>query len=276
MKTIFMCPPNHFDVNYVINPWMEGNYHKVNQQQAFEQWEKLNLILKQAGAKVINLTTPPIDCPDAVFTANAGLLYKGKFIPSYFKFLERANEEGYFIQEMTGYNFKLAGMNVTGNRSEQSFEGAGDALYDRSKDILWFGFGFRTEIGFKEILEGALSEFTTVVKQLELIDPRFYHLDTCFCPLDDGNLIWFPDAFSQNSQYMIRSMYPNSIRVEENDAIKFACNAVSIGKTIVMPEISTKLFDQLSSLGYKIEQVNMSQYMRSGGACKCLTIEAIV
>lgn len=276
MKTIFMCPPNHFDVNYVINPWMEGNCHKVNQQQAFEQWGKLNLVLKQAGARVINLATPPIDCPDAVFTANAGLLYKGKFIPSYFKFLERANEEGYFIQEMSGHNFQLAGMNITGNRSEQSFEGAGDTLYDRSKDILWFGFGFRTEIGFKKILEEALAEFTTVVKQLELVDPRFYHLDTCFCPLDDVNLIWFPDAFSQNSQYMIRSIYPNSIRVEENDAIKFACNAVSIGKTIVMPEISMKLFDQLSSLGYKVEQVNMSQYMRSGGACKCLTIEAIV
>jgi N-dimethylarginine dimethylaminohydrolase len=276
MKTIFMCPPTRFDVNYVINPWMEGNYHKVDHRQAAEQWERLRYTLLKVGVKLLKLAEPPADCPDAVFTANAGLIFKGKFIPSYFKFLERANEEGYFIQEMAARNYQLAGMNISGSRAQQSFEGAGDALYDRQKDILWLGFGFRTELGFKPVLEEALEEFDTVVRPLELVDPRFYHLDTCFCPLDDGNALWYPPAFSEHSQYTIRTWYPDAIEASEEDAVRFACNAVSDELDIVLPLISTQLEERLTQAGYSVHQVDMSQYLRSGGACKCLTIEAIV
>jgi len=275
MKKIYMCLPWHFDVQYVINPWMEGNYHRVDRRLAVEQWEGLRAALARAGAQVLTLGEPPSDCPDAVFIANAGLIFKNTFIPSYFKFMERAGEESFFAQEFSARRYKLANLHVTGPRAQQAFEGAGDALYDRTRKIMWLGFGFRTQRGFKPALEAALEQKGALVRSLELVDPRFYHLDTCFCPLDDGNLLWYPPAFSNRSQHTIRTSYPDAVSVYALDAYLFACNAVSIGKNLITPKISPGLANQLWVMGYNVEQVDMSQYLRSGGACKCLTIEAL-
>lgn len=277
MKTIVMCPPDWFDVSYVINPWMEGNTHQVDHDKASIQWYALHSALQVAGAKVKLTEAPPMDCPDAVFTANAGLAFKGTFVPSYFHFLERAGEEPFFIDEaVSRWCLHLRGMDVPGTRQQQSFEGAGDALYDRRKDILWMGFGFRTQLGFKPVLEAALEQYSCTVRPLQLVDPRWYHLDTCFCPLDNGQLLWYPDAFAPHSQYTIRTWYPDAIAVTEEDALKFACNAVSVGDNLILPRCSDELKRRVEiEAGVTVTQVDMSQYLRSGGAAKCLTLELI-
>lgn len=277
-----MCPPTKFDVNYIINPWMEGNIDKVDKHRAAQQWSDVRNALVQAGADVIVCPTPSADCPDAVFMANAGLMYNNTVIISHFKHEERVPEEAFFKKWFHNHHYETPNTDyfVEGNtRKQMSFEGAGDALFNVDRSILWMGFGFRSTLSYKRFIEVALEKYgeKIIVRPLELVNPNFYHLDTCFCPLDSGELLWYPDAFSEHSRYVIESWYAGkSITVETVDAMKFACNAVSVGKTIVLPEITPSLAFQLEDRGYNVVQVNMDQFLRSGGACKCLTLEAIV
>lgn len=273
MKTLVVCPPTHFDVKYVINPWMAGNEGLVDRQLAADQWHRLMAELAAAGANLLELDGCPPECPDAVFTANAGLALGDLFVPSYFRYTERAAEEEFFIRKFIELGFKLTGLTVLGCREHEAFEGAGDALYDPRRGVLWLGHGFRTTYKFKDILTDALGHLVPRIYPLELVDPNFYHLDTCFCLLDTGHVLWYPDAFSTAARYTIRTWYPDAIAVTEADARRFACNAVSIGEHLVLPLISAELAATLAGLGLQLHQVDMSQYLRSGGACKCLTLE---
>ncbi len=278
MKKIFLCPPWKFDVSYSINPWMEGNLHNVDHLLAVSQWSELHCALRDSDAEVICVDTPPDNCPDAVFIANAGLLYRGSFVPSRFKFEERGAEEPFFKRVFSSYT--LRDLVPIESREHFSFEGAGDALFDRHRNNMWLGFGFRTALGYKPILEQALEDIqpeeTPTVRPLQLVDPRFYHLDTCFCPLDTGQLLWFPEAFAEHSRYVIDLWYgSNGITVSEEDALNFACNAISIGRRVIMPLTSKYLRDDLARFGLDVVQVDMSQFKRSGGACKCLSLEEV-
>ena len=283
MKTIYLCPPWSFDVNYSINPWMEGNFHQVDRLQASSQWNELFNTLRSAGANLKVIAPPPADCPDAVFIANAGLLFKRNFILSRFRFEERAAEEPFFAAQFapgTSADVSLLHTIDAGTREQVAFEGAGDCLFDRRLNVLWLGFGFRTQLGAKPWIErhiDACAGHEVVLRPLELVDPRFYHLDTCFCPLDTGQLLWYPEAFSDHSRYVIDLWYgERGIPICEEDALNFACNAVSVGKKVILPKISRYTEQLLSERdGLEVLQVDMSQYLRSGGACKCLTLEAV-
>lgn len=271
-KQIIMTSPTSFGVQYEINPWMKDNEGLVDQTKAAQQWSELRNTLTSIGADVLVMPRPPENCPDAVFTANAGLIYKGNFIPSRFHHDERAVEEPYFINWMMRY-FRVELQHLPGTREQLSFEGAGDALFD-AKENLWMGFGFRTKLGYKYVLDRFFENTNVIVRPLELRDPRFYHLDTCFCPLDTGEVLWFPDAFNDHSQYVIEGMFKGKlIPVSEQDAIRFACNAVSVGEHVVLPEVTPYLRQHLSSRGYNVHEHDMSEFIKSGGACKCLTLQ---
>lgn len=273
MKQILMCRPTKFNVDYVINPWMTGNIDKVDQSIALQQWESLYQVLKDCGANVILTDEQPDDCPDAVFTANAGLAYKDLFITSKFMHKERQNEEPFFYAQAAKIGFKEVPINKEWPNTELKFEGAGDALFSHDHVILWMGYGFRSHYGFHSILHDAFHIHTIA---LHLKDPRWYHLDTCFCPLDTGEVLWYPEAFDGKSQKLISSIYQGKlIAVSEEDAVRFACNSISIENQIIMPHISDELREYLNNRGYSVMTVDMSQFLRSGGACKCLTLELV-
>lgn len=276
MKQILMTSPVSFGVQYEINPWMKGQKGLVSAVAAVQQWANLRNSLVANGADVIVLPAPPADCPDAVFTANAGLIYKNTFIPSIFRHVERALEEPYFINWFMDHSYDIALDEPVYSRAQCSFEGAGDALFNRDGSILWFGFGFRSSLVYKSKLDEELEHANIIVRPLELVDPRFYHLDTCFCPLDTGDLLWYPPAFNDYSRELVESWYKEkAIAVSEMDAVNFACNSVSIGRKLVMPYISRALEVRLIDCGYELTQIDMSQFMKSGGACKCLTLEVV-
>jgi N-dimethylarginine dimethylaminohydrolase len=276
MKQIVMAPPDKFGVQYEINAWMKGNVDTVDVHKAAQQWSNLRNMLVQVGVDVIVMPSPPLECPDAVFTANAGLIYKDIFIPSQFEHPERQAEEPYFI-EYFERKFHLNPINEESDGRRLSFEGAGDALFSKDRKRLFMGFGFRTHGDAKFALDYLLEQHETLVVPLRLVDPRWYHLDTAFCPLDTGEVLWYPDAFDKYSQSIIEAWYPGdmNIKVSEEDALQFACNAVSVGESIVMPKQTDDLFFNLMDRGYKVHTVDMSQFLRSGGACKCLTLEVI-
>jgi N-dimethylarginine dimethylaminohydrolase len=271
-KQIIMTSPTSFGVQYEINLWMKDNTGRVDQVKAVQQWSELRNTLTSIGADVLVIPQPPENCPDAVFTANAGLIYKDNFIPSRFHHDERAVEEPFFINWMMNY-FKVEFQHFHGTREQISFEGAGDALFDLNQN-LWMGFGFRTTLNYKYMLDLFFENTDVIVRPLQLVDSRFYHLDTCFCTLDTGEVLWFPNAFSGHSQYVIEEMFKEKlITVSEEDAVRFACNAVSVDEHIVLPEISSHLREHLISRGYQVYELNMSEFMKSGGACKCLTLQ---
>ncbi len=261
---ILMCPPDYYDVDYVINPWMEGNIHKSSRDRAVEQWQKLYHVLKDRA--LVDLVTPAKGWPDMVFTANAGLVLGDNVVLSRFFHKERQGEEPYFKAW-----FEENGFTVYELPKDLPFEGAGDALFDREGRWLWAGYGFRSELDSHPYIAEWLD---TEVVSLRLIDERFYHLDTCFCPLAGGYLLYYPPAFDSYSNRVIELRVPAEKRivVEEPDAVCFACNAVNVNQTIVMNQVSDRLKQALGKAGFEVVETPLSEFLKAGGAAKCLTL----
>ncbi|MCX7594549.1 MAG: TIGR00300 family protein [Fischerella sp.] len=259
-----MCPPDHYDVDYVINPWMEGNIHKSSRDRAVEQWQKLYHILKEHA--IVELVPPQIGWPDMVFTANAGLVLGDTVVLSRFLHKERQGEEPYFKQW-----FEENGYKVYELPKDLPFEGAGDALLDREGRWLWAGYGFRSELDSHPYLAKWLD---IEVLSLRLIDERFYHLDTCFCPLTDGYLLYYPAAFDSYSNRLIemRVAPEKRIVVTEADAVNFACNAVNVDRTIILNKASDVLKARLTEIGFQVIETPLTEFLKAGGAAKCLTL----
>lgn len=261
---ILMCPPDHYDVDYVINPWMEGNIHKSSRERAVEQWQKLYNIIKQYA--IVDLVTPQKGVPDMVFTANAGLVLGNNVVLSRFYHPERQGEEPFFKQW-----FEENGFTVYELPKDLPFEGAGDALFDREGRWLWAGYGFRSELDSHPYIAKWLD---TEVLSLRLIDNRFYHLDTCFCPLKDGYLLYYPEAFDSYSNRLIEMRVPPEKRivVKEPDAVNFACNAVNINDVVIMNKISDDLNRKITERGFTVVETPLTEFLKAGGAAKCLTL----
>jgi lysine-ketoglutarate reductase/saccharopine dehydrogenase-like protein (TIGR00300 family) len=259
-----MCAPDHYDVDYVINPWMEGNIHKSSQDRAVEQWEKLHHILKEYA--IVDLVPSQKGWPDMVFTANAGLVLGDTVVLSRFLHKERQGEEPYFKQW-----FKDNGYTVHELPKDLPFEGAGDALLDREGRWLWAAYGFRSELDSHPYLAKWLD---IEVLSLRLIDERFYHLDTCFCPLSDGYLLYYPPAFDSYSNRLIEMRVPKEKRIEiaEADAVNFSCNAVNVDHIVVMNKASEGLKARLAQVGFQVLETPLTEFLKAGGAAKCLTL----
>jgi N-dimethylarginine dimethylaminohydrolase len=263
--TFLMCPPTLYDVDYVINPWMAGNVHASSRTRAAEQWQRLY----EAVSKIANieLVEPEAGSPDMVFTANAGLERNGIVAISSFYHPERQGEEPYFRRW-----FREAGYTVIDIPRATPFEGEGDALFATAGGCLWAGYGPRTALSSHRLLHDI---WDVPVVPLHLIDPRFYHLDTCFAPLEGGYVMYFPEAFDHLSLHRIEAFYPpeKRITIREADAVCFACNAINVGRTIILNRISSKLSGELEQLGFKVIQVELTEFLKAGGAAKCLVMK---
>jgi len=261
---ILMCAPDHYDVDYVINPWMEGNIHKSSRDLAVEQWGKLHHVLKELA--IIDLVQPEKGVPDMVFTANAGLVLGENVVLSRFFHQERQGEEPYFKKWFEDNNF-----NVFELPQDLPFEGAGDALLDREGRWLWAGYGFRSELDSHPYIANWLD---IEVLSLRLIDDRFYHLDTCFCPLTGGYLLYYPGAFDSYSNHVIENRVPveKRIAIAETDAVNFACNTVNVEQTVVMNKASESLKQCLKDVGFTVIETPLTEFLKAGGAAKCLTL----
>jgi ornithine--oxo-acid transaminase len=263
--TLLMCPPKLYDVNYVINPWMRGNLGKSDRERAMRQWQRLHDVLSRL-ARVV-LIEPVAGSPDMVFTANAGLARDGIVALSSFFYRERQDEEPEFRRW-----FAKAGYHVVDVARATPFEGEGDALFSADGTRLWVGFGTRTSLESHDALRGL---WAAEVCGLRLVDARFYHLDTCFAPLSDGSVMYFPEAFDAASLAMIEEFYApeQRIAVSKADALRFACNAVNLDRAIVLNCISDELEMTLRERGFDVVQVELDEFLKAGGAAKCLVMK---
>jgi len=150
-------------------------------------------------------------------------------------------------------------------------EGAGDCIWDKDRGFFWAGHGQRSTANSLPVIADT---FGRPVVGLELATDRFYHLDTCFCPLSGGRLLYYPPAFTAEALATIRAHVQPEDRIEatDEDAATFCVNAVNIGRDIVMAKAPAALKKRLNALGYAVTEVDLAPFILSGGGAYCMTL----
>jgi N-dimethylarginine dimethylaminohydrolase len=255
-----MCPPDFYGIEYEINPWMSRT-RGSSPEKARQQWAALHQALRGLGVAV-ELMVPQQGLPDLVFTANAGLIYDNRFYSSRFRHEVRARETPHFDAWFAAHGFQIEHL-----PEGVFFEGAGDALFCGS--TLFAGYRIRSDVHGHQYLAGALGK---QVLPLELVNPHFYHLDTCFCPLAPGEAIYYPAAFDSYGRKVIEGHVAKLLAVDEDEANRFGCNAVVVSKTVVINAGCPKLAQGLQAWGYTTVAVELDEFLKAGGSAKCLTL----
>ena len=264
-RTYAMCPPTHFDVTYAINPWMRPGV-AVDVDRATVQWEVLRETYRSLGHAVRTIEPLP-GHPDMVFAANGALTVGGRAYGAAFRHPERRAEAGAWASWLTTAGVPVAAPSHTN-------EGEGDFLALRR--VVLAGTGFRTSL---DAHVEAAAVLDRAVVSLELVDPRFYHLDTAIAVLDDGggdapaDIAWVPGAFSEHSRRTIAELFPDALVCTDDDALVLGLNAVSDGRHVVLPVQARTLAEQLARRGYVPVPVDMSELLKAGGSVKCCTME---
>ncbi len=257
---ILMCPPQFYGIEYEINPWM-STARQADHALANQQWADLRAILEKTGSTIAEVV-PVAGLPDLVFTANAALVFGKRAVLAHFKHAQRQGEEVHFRAWL-----EANGWEVIAPPPNFSFEGAGDALF--CGDTLFAGYRMRSDArGHQAIVE----LLGVRVLPLELVDPYYYHLDTCFCPLAPDEAIYFPAAFDDYGRRVLAENVPHLHEVAEVEARNFACNAVVVGKSVITNTGCPELHSLLRSLDYNPVDTPLSEFVKAGGSAKCLTL----
>jgi N-dimethylarginine dimethylaminohydrolase len=257
-RRFLMCRPTHFAVEYAINPWMDPAA-PVDTGRAVAQWENLRRTYLDLGHRVDEIEPVP-GLPDMVFAANGATVVDGRVVAVQFRDPQRADEAPAYRSW-----FERAGFEVSDPKHVN--EGEGDILL--AGDLLLAGTGFRTAHAAHARLQEV---FGRPVVTLQLVDPRFYHLDTALCVLDERTVAYLPAAFSPGSQAVLRRLFPDAILATAADAEVLGLNAVSDGRHVVLPVQATGLATALQERGYVTIGVDMSELRKAGGGPKCCTL----
>lgn len=269
-----ICRPQHFAVTYSINPWMDpgawAQSGEVLHARAVRQWTGLHRSLLASGAQIETVEPQP-GLPDLVFTANAAVVLDRKAVLARFLHPERQREQPIFAEAFRGLRARGLIDEVVELPAGVTLEGAGDCIWDRSRSLFWIGSGFRSGENARHAIEDA---FGVNCIPLELTDANFYHLDTAFCALPSGDVIYYPGAFSAAALERIHDRIAPAQRIalSRADAVRFAANAVCVERVVVMSSCSDALRRVLESRGYTVAKTPLQAFLRSGGSACCLTL----
>ena len=257
---ILMCRPDHYGIEYEINPWM-SRQRQADPERATDQWTRLRAELEAAGATIL-LQPAAEGLPDLVFTANAALVHRDTAVLARFRYPQRQGEESHDEAWL-----RSAGFAVRRLEDGVFFEGAGDALF--CGDTLFAGYRIRSDIVAHQQVGAMLG---CRVIPLELVDGYYYHLDTCFCPLAPGRAIYYPSAFDAYGRRALAESVDELIEVSDAEARRFACNAVVVGRTVVTNTGCPQLHATLGQRGFEPRETPLDEFVKAGGAAKCLTL----
>ena len=264
-RRILMGPPRHFGVLYEINPWMSSEV-TVDADRAADQWNHLAATLKAAGAEVVEMGAHP-EVPDLVFTANAGLVNGDRFVPSHFRHPERQPET-----EVNAAWFAGAGWQVDRLPADLDHEGAGDALPftpEGGHTVLLSGYSFRSDARAATALADLLG---CPVRPIQLVDPRLYHLDLTFCPLDGRRALVAPLGWDSYGRKVVEALVPEPLVLSDEETLSFCANSVVVGTTVVMPVATPRVARRLEAWGFDVVECRVDEFLKAGGGCRCLTL----
>jgi N-dimethylarginine dimethylaminohydrolase len=274
MAHFLMCRPQHFAVSYTINPWMDPNSWSSEDTklsiESQKQWTRLHRKLVKLGGKVEFVTAVP-GLPDLVFTANAAVVLDGIALMARFRHAERQGEEPHY--EAAFRRLQAHGQIDAIRKLPDGLvlEGAGDCIWDATRKLFWMGYGPRSQAAAREVVADTYGHD---VLALELVDPRFYHMDTALVPLTGGEVMIVPEAFSPAGLASIRDRVTGDQRIELaiEDSVRFAANAVCIDRSIVLSACSDRLRGQLEERGYNVVATPLDLFLRGGGSASCLQL----
>jgi arginine dihydrolase len=264
VRRYLMCPPRHFAVQYVINPWMDPDV-PVSVDLAMAQWLELKRVYESLGHQV-EVIEPEPGLPDMVFAANSGTVVDGRVLGARFRAPERVAEAEHYRRWFVEHGYRDVVMPAAINEAEGDFAWTGR--------LLLAGTGFRTDPAAHAEAQEVLA---VPVVSLSLVDPRYYHLDTALFVLDDSplapELAYYPGAFSTGSREVLRRLFPDAVIATEADAACLGLNGVSDGRNVVLPIEATALAGQLAQRAYEPVMVDISELRKAGGGPKCCTME---
>jgi N-dimethylarginine dimethylaminohydrolase len=269
-----MTDPGHFDVSYQINPWMQpaawGADPRASRAAAQAGSAKLKAALQAAGAHVETIGGVR-GLPDLVFPANAAVVLDGRALMARFRHPERQGEEAVFRSAFEALKKRGVVHHIADLPPGLFHEGAGDCIWDKDRRLFWAGYGPRSSRGALSTIERV---FGQEVVPLELASDRFYHLDTCFCPLVGGTVLYYPGAFTAEAQAAIRARVPGAQRIVASDeeAAAFCINAVNLDTRVIMARAQASLRAKLQARGYALTEVDLDPFILSGGAAYCMTL----
>jgi N-dimethylarginine dimethylaminohydrolase len=259
-RSYLMCPPFHFEVSYAINPWMRPD-QPADARRAVRQWERLRQIYTDLG-HTVHLIEPLPGLPDMVFAANGATVVDGSVLGARFRHPERAAEASAYLDWFRGHGY-------AGVRAPRLVnEGEGDILCTGPR--LLAGHGFRSDPG---AAAEVADTFGLPVHPIRLVDPRFYHLDTAMCVLDERTAAYYPAAFDDAGRATLAALFSQLIEATDADAAVLGLNAVSDGRHVVLPEQATDLAARLAEQGFEPIGVDLSELRKAGGGPKCCTLE---
>ena len=259
--SVLMSAPDYFEVCYQINPWMD-TANQVDRQLAKKQWQDLYQIYQEQLGWQVSLIEPVEGLPDMVFTANGGLVVDGRVALPNFRHYDRQAETEHFAKWFRDHDYQEVLL------PRYNFEGEGDALI--WQEYILAGYPWRsTQLAHQELA----NHFQREVISLQLIDARFYHLDTCLTPIDQDTIAIYPAAFSSESIAKLKKLVKRLIMVEPDDALAYGLNAICQGKEIVIPDQAKGLIAEYTKLGFNCWPTAISEFQKSGGGIKCLTLQ---
>ncbi|MEU0790964.1 dimethylargininase [Amycolatopsis sp. NPDC005961] len=265
-RRYLMCPPRHFAVDYVINPWMDPT-QPVSADVAMAQWTELRDTYRRLGHTVEEIDAQP-GLPDMVFAANSGTVVDGRVLGSRFRAPQRAAEAEHFRRWFVEHGYRDITMPEKINEAEGDFAWTGT--------LLLAGTGFRTDPAAHAEAQEVLG---VPVVSLHLVDPLYYHLDTALFVLAEATdtmraqIVYYPEAFSAGSRRVLERLFPDAVRATKEDAECFGLNGVSDGRNVVLPVEATRLGELLADRGYEPVYVDISELRKAGGGPKCCTLE---
>ncbi|MER7459038.1 dimethylargininase [Micromonospora sp. NPDC126480] len=262
-RTYLMCSPEHFAVEYAINPWMDVTA-AVDAELAVKQWDRLRETLVGLGHDV-HLLSPEPGLPDMVYAANGAFVVDGTVYGAQFKHEQRTAEAAVHRAFYETQGWRFIAPTVTN-------EGEGDFAYLPAAHggLILAGYGFRTDPAAHAEAQEALGR---PVVSLRLVDPRFYHLDVALASIDDGNVVYYPGAFSAASQKVLAQLFPDAVVADDADALAFGLNLVSDGLNVVLNSEATGLAGKLEAAGYQPVPVELAELKKGGGSVKCCIAE---
>jgi len=271
---ILLVDPAHFDVSYVINPWMKPGAWAADPAgqaaRARAGFAALCGALESAGARVDII--PGVEgLPDMVFPANAAVVLNRRALVARFARPERQGEEAAYVAALRDFAARGV-LDEVAIFPEGCFqEGAGDAIWDAGRGLFWTGYGQRSILA---ATDHVAAFFGRRVVRLELATDRFYHLDTCFCPLSGGEVLYYAPAFTAEALAGIHAEVPPELRLEASaeDAAAFCVNAVNLGRTVVMARAPAHVRGLLAGRGYEVVEVDLDPFILSGGGAYCMTL----
>jgi N-dimethylarginine dimethylaminohydrolase len=264
VRRYLMCTPKHFAVEYVINPWMDPDV-PVDVDLALRQWTELKRVYEALGHRV-DVIDPQPGLPDMVFAANSGTVVDGRVLGARFRAPQREAEAEHYRRWFVEQGYRNVVMPAAINEAEGDFAWTGR--------LLLAGTGFRTDPAAHAEAQEVLG---VPVVSLNLVDPRYYHLDTALFVLDDSPvtpaIAYYPAAFSPGSRRVLRRLFPDAVIATDADAACLGLNGVSDGRHVVLPVEATHLAEQLADRGYQPVMVDISELRKAGGGPKCCTME---